>query len=316
MYNSDNSNPTLTNITFSGNSAISHGGGIYNYSSNPTLHNVILWGNTAPNFPQITDDDSTTTISDSVVQGGYDGGTNIITTDPLLGTLGDYGGSSQTIPLLAGSSAIDATSNNCPATDQRGWARPADGDGDSTATCDIGAYEEAGEIQYFAAPGTFTFSTQSGVQIEVSSLGTDLGCLFVDEKPVDHPEATDGIKTGEYWTITGLQSNGVTTATQDYILNLTLPHSELSDPEVCKYTDGPGGYEWDCYGNSSTTITVTRNGISSLSDWAVGDQGPSAIMLRGFGTHIVSSANTVVVLAALTLIVSSGLVLVLWRRCS
>ena len=77
-------------------------------------------------------------MSDSVVQGGYAGGTNIITTDPKLGTLGNYGGSTQTIPLLAGSSAIDAGNDaTCPATDQRGVGRP------QGAHCDIGAYEVA-----------------------------------------------------------------------------------------------------------------------------------------------------------------------------
>ncbi len=74
------------------------------------------------------------------MQGGYPRSTctNIITADPLLGALGNYGGFTQTIPLLAGSSAID-TGNDavCPATDQRGVTRP------QGAHCDIGAYEYA-----------------------------------------------------------------------------------------------------------------------------------------------------------------------------
>jgi hypothetical protein len=46
--------------------------------------------------------------------------------------------------LQSGSAAIDAgTSTGCPATDQRGTARPIDGNGDGTSTCDIGAYEAA-----------------------------------------------------------------------------------------------------------------------------------------------------------------------------
>jgi hypothetical protein len=53
-----------------------------------------------------------------------------------LGTLGDNGGPTQTIPLLPGSAAIDAGDNtNCPATDQRGVTRP------QGAGCDAGAYE-------------------------------------------------------------------------------------------------------------------------------------------------------------------------------
>ena len=132
------SNPTLTSITFSGNSATYSGGGIYNdNNSNPVIRNAILWGNTAPDGAQVYDITSTPVVSDSVVQDGYASGTNVITADPKLGTLGDYGGFTETIPLQAGSSAIDAGEDGvwCPATDQRGVTRPQGGH------CDIGAYE-------------------------------------------------------------------------------------------------------------------------------------------------------------------------------
>jgi predicted outer membrane repeat protein len=136
-------NPTLTNVTFSNNSAGSAGGGLRN-DGRPILHNTILWGNTAPNGSQVFDNGgqagcNPVSINDSAVQGGCPAGsicTDIITTDPLLGTLGDYGGSTQTIPLQAGSSAIDTGNDaSCPATDQRGVARP------QGSHCDLGAYE-------------------------------------------------------------------------------------------------------------------------------------------------------------------------------
>ncbi len=44
--NNNNSNPTLSNLTFSGNTA-STGGGMFNYFSSPNLTNVIFSGNTA-----------------------------------------------------------------------------------------------------------------------------------------------------------------------------------------------------------------------------------------------------------------------------
>ncbi|MFZ5820637.1 MAG: choice-of-anchor Q domain-containing protein [Chloroflexota bacterium] len=137
MYNTTSS-PTLTNVTFSANSA-QGGGGIYNWSSNSIIRNTILWGNTAPNGPQIYNNSSSPTVSDSVIQNGYAGGTNIFTADPLLGALGNNGGHTQTIPLTAGSSAIDKGNDAvCPATDQRDVARPQ---GDH---CDIGALEYNG----------------------------------------------------------------------------------------------------------------------------------------------------------------------------
>lgn len=62
--------------------------------------------------------------------------------DPHLGPLADNGSSTQTFALLVGSPTIDAGANiYCPAADQRGVARPQDGNGDSSAVCDIGSYE-------------------------------------------------------------------------------------------------------------------------------------------------------------------------------
>jgi hypothetical protein len=62
--------------------------------------------------------------------------------DPRLGPLQNNGGLTQTHALLGSSPAIDAGNpGDCPAADQRGVARPVDGDLDSVAACDIGAFE-------------------------------------------------------------------------------------------------------------------------------------------------------------------------------
>ena len=62
----------------------------------------------------------------------------------VLEPLAANGGFGPTHALRAGSVAIDAATGSeggCPALDQRGAARPIDGDGDGTAICDIGAFE-------------------------------------------------------------------------------------------------------------------------------------------------------------------------------
>jgi len=51
-------------------------------------------------------------------------------------------GATRTHALQLGSPAIDAgTNSSCPATDQRGEARPIDGNRDGSDVCDIGAIE-------------------------------------------------------------------------------------------------------------------------------------------------------------------------------
>jgi parallel beta-helix repeat protein len=141
LFSQVSSSPTLTNVTFSGNTApAGNGGGMYNYQNSPQIHNTIFWGNTAGGSgAQVYNDiGGNPTLNNSVVQGDYAGGTNIITADPNLGTLGDYGGYTQTIPLLPGSSAIDAgNSSNCTiGSDQRSL--------NYVGNCDIGAFESQG----------------------------------------------------------------------------------------------------------------------------------------------------------------------------
>jgi CSLREA domain-containing protein len=59
-----------------------------------------------------------------------------------VGLLADNGGQTMTLALEPTSPAVDRGDNGlCEAVDQRGVARPIDGNGDGTATCDVGAFE-------------------------------------------------------------------------------------------------------------------------------------------------------------------------------
>ena len=150
---------TVTNSTFSGNSA-SYGGGVYNEFGTMTITNSTFSGNSASlgggiaNYSDITL--INTIVANSPIGGDCLNGNGTMIADtynfdtdgscdnamqksPLeinLASLADNGGSTQTFALLAGSHAIDSGNDaNCPATDQRGVARPQ---GNS---CDIGAFE-------------------------------------------------------------------------------------------------------------------------------------------------------------------------------
>jgi predicted outer membrane repeat protein len=153
---------TVTNSTFSGNTTTTpgDGGAIYN-GGTATLYNTILAGG-GPSG------NCNTGIGNALIDGGgnlsddtnpnnpchfnTEGGTSYYVPDMSsgefpglnLGPLASNGGPTQTVALLSGSVAISSgVAANCPATDQRGVARPVGG---QSPRCSSGAFQN-GTVQ-------------------------------------------------------------------------------------------------------------------------------------------------------------------------
>ena len=166
---------TLSDATLSANTAAEQGGGVFNYGT-MTLTGDTLSANTAPNGGGVyvySSAGAVTVLNDTILANSTSGGDisgavsgnnnliddassaggltngvagNMVGVSPLLAPLGNYGGPTQTMPLLPGSPAIDAGSTALAVdgqghpltTDQRGLPR---GVGSSV---DIGAFESSG----------------------------------------------------------------------------------------------------------------------------------------------------------------------------
>lgn len=197
-FGNDNANVTIINSTVSRNVARQSGGGIVNAGCVLNLLNVTISSNivTQPNFAggggisstsanhpafvyarnSIIADNSASPSPDFVgvlTSQGYNliestqgtvilGDTtgNIIGQDPKLAALNNNGGSTLTCALLPGSPALDAVAVGSPATDQRFFARPADGDGNGSMLGDIGA------LEMNAPPVSFSVKVSGRVTIQ------------------------------------------------------------------------------------------------------------------------------------------------------
>ncbi len=134
----------LTNTTVSSNTATYAGGGIH-AQTGADVRNTIIARNSAPDGSDAKgtfDSHGGNLIGNTAGSAGWSDTSDLKNVDPLLGPLQDNGGPTNTHALLSGSPAIDRASNtNCPSTDQRGVRRPQNGDRNSSAICDIGAFE-------------------------------------------------------------------------------------------------------------------------------------------------------------------------------
>ena len=326
---------TLNSSTISGNSAVDEGGGISHSSieSGTTfyLKQSLISGNMASSGSEIsswyydinTDGNNqfghsgltTAQALEHVIPGSSDAtatsdGTNPTALGNILDTtLADNGGPTLTHALVPGSPAIDASPSGL-ATDQRGISRPLDGDGDGNAAYDIGAVEMGTiicGIQDADEPADYNFGAMS---VEMTNGGSDLDCIRSTDFPQNHPDAIDGADTGQYWDLDGLQADQVTPATVDFVFNLTLPHSSglPEDASVCKHV---GGTSWVCDKSGADATTVWLDGISDgFSDWAAGDNVPTAVSLLSFGAQAAPASTG----AVAALLAAAGAAVLSLRR--
>jgi hypothetical protein len=157
---------TVTNCTLFGNTA-TYGGGVFNQTGTATLTNTIVAGNTAEDVQgAVAPGSANNLIGDgsgmSGISGGSQGnqvGTAQAPIAPLLASLGDYGGPTQTLPVLPSSPAIRAGTSGAgiPATDQRGQAR--------AGHADIGAFQSQG-FTLTPVAGSTPQATMAGAAFE------------------------------------------------------------------------------------------------------------------------------------------------------
>ncbi len=284
LYNYS-SDPVLVNVTFAGNSAGTYGGGISNSAgslqlnhttltnnsagifgggmwlddTNINVNNSIFWANTAATSgAQIYSSHSGMPIVDtSVIQNDCPSGavcTNVITGDPLLGTLGDNGGFTPTVPLLSGSSAIDSgNESTCAPIDQRGVSRP------QGARCDVGAYE-ADEIGFNKTSPlnhavlvdemiTLSWTPGSGLgSYEVCADTTDNGSCDTGWKPAEsstnHTLTVSALTPGStyYWQVRALGGADLHYADKGAWWSFTL--NEISPRIDEKLTTSTVTFDW------------------------------------------------------------------------
>jgi len=264
MYNSGSPNPiypVLTNVTFKGNTATAdsnpnNGKGIYNYYSNTKLYSCIVWDGTY----DISNSSSTPTISYSIVYGS--------SPDPLLGTLGNYGGFTQTIPLLAGSPAINAVpagTNGCGTTvaeDQRGGTRPQGAD------CDMGAYEffPATTIALISSSNPSSFGGEvilTATITDSEAASTPTGTITFKDGGAAIPSCTDvTVSSGVAGCTLSSLGPGAHTITAEYSTNSSFSGSTSdsliqtvlgADQTITVTASAPSGAQY----NSSFQVTAT-----------------------------------------------------------
>lgn len=154
----------LSNVTISGNIA-SNGSGIYRDADgsvslqDPILYNTLISNNDCVGTITSANNNLLYHSDGCTITGPYR------KSDPMLGGfVSDKG----YFPLQHGSSAIDMGSSAvpgssaaaCQKTDQLGNNRPLDGNGDTVARCDIGAYEADPSTKIIQIEGTVSQSTK------------------------------------------------------------------------------------------------------------------------------------------------------------
>ncbi len=258
---------TLTACTLSGNSA-SAGGGLANdtgpnFTSNVTIGDTIVAGNMAAIGPDVSGavltDQGYNLIGNNAGSSGFTGpndqlGTITSPIDPLLAPLGDYGGPTQTMALLAGSPAIGKGAALGQTTDQRGQIR-----GDIV---DIGAFQASLVVESAAST---VDTTAAGLTLPGA---VNLADQFAGTAISFDPAAFSSSQT----------------------ISLTQGALELSDTALATSITGPAA-GLTISGGASGVFRVDPGVNASLSGLALGGSGTGAGITDNGGLLIVTATS-------------------------
>ncbi len=283
---------TLTNVTLSGNQATDKGGAIFAENSSVTITNSTIAFNEATNegaafygsggahvftlrntilaenhlgdgsHENVAVGTNVTSLGYNIDSDGTAGiaaagdlsGTPIADLDVGLMALALNGGTTLTHALAADSIAIDAgTSTGAPSIDQRGTSRPLDGDGDTVAAVDIGAFESSN-------------ASASGAP-SIAGMTKENETLTADTSAINDP---DGIGSFSFqWLRNGTTISGATAST--YVLGDADVGTQISVD--VSYIDGGGTRE---------RLTSPQVGpIANVNDSPVGSVNITGIATQG-----------------------------------
>ncbi|MHC4742747.1 MAG: right-handed parallel beta-helix repeat-containing protein [Planctomycetota bacterium] len=244
---------SFTNCTIAGNSATS-GGGVDHFWGVLHLYNCILWGNTAPEGPQLTlracgAEIPTNLIAEyNNIQGGLEEA-HLVACGRLFDRYEDFGNidvdpsfvdpGSMDFRLRADSWCIDEGSNDyANDTDILGNLRIMDGDFDSNAIVDLGAYEVVpGEkpVTVFSVPELHLYADENDPEPEPTTaaisnrgpgvlnwtLSTD--CAWLSFVPAEGATTTEADEVAF-----SVNTDGLTPGTYDCNLVITAPLAAIS----------------------------------------------------------------------------------------
>ncbi|MDH3974930.1 MAG: choice-of-anchor D domain-containing protein [Deltaproteobacteria bacterium] len=277
----------LNNVTITGNSSSAgSGGGVSIAVGNFQLQNSIVAGNTAGGGVDCFGNISSSTynlIQDMAGCTKNDGTGDITGQNPLLGSLANNGGNTQTHALQSGSPAIDAGNpvactdhtGSTIITDQRGNLRPTDGDGDGTPDCDMGAYESASVL-----PQEIDVFDSQGIN---NDLQIDFGNTVVNTNSLEHFVTI--LNTGDLdLTVSNIQINGTNASEFSYDLSKGLNPCSATPTTVSGGTNCTMGVTFTpgSTGAKSATLVIT-------SDDA--DESTVNVAFTGTGTNVTAPSG-------------------------
>lgn len=305
-------NCTITNSTIYGNSTATAGvvGGVYK-TGICTYTNSITANNTS--------NGAAANCNATPTSGGYNiesantcsfaGTGDLPNTNPLVNALASNGGPTQTHALQSTSPAIDKGDNTtCAAApisnvDQRGQARPIDGDAAPGSVCDIGAYEYVPAVTVTTtlatgtdpgntslAPGgaatnagAFSFQTSSGTDVITAATvtlaaGTSGGLSLV--------EITNVAGTTVYGSVANPASDtpAITLSTNTLTATTTLTEYRIRvTPKTHANMPAPAG--------SSYAVTAYISNWTGTNTHAGSDAGGTTVTIDNLSTANVTAST-------------------------